>query len=155
MIEQASRRPDFAVSEPGRRARALSNLRGRHGVLYFYPKADTPGCTAQACGVRDRSRRLRGGRGGRARDLARPREDLRAFADKYGLAFTLLADAGARGGQPVRGMGREEPASGAQPSAPALHLLVDPDGIVARVFPNVKPAEHDDLVLGAREGGAA
>ena len=65
-----------------------------------------------------------------------PVADLRAFADKYGLAFTLLSDEGSEVAQRYFGNERSS-------------VLVDPEGNVARVFRKVKPAEHDDLVLGA------
>ncbi len=62
--------PDFTLPDQDGQPVKLSELRGKPVVLYFYPKADTPGCTTQACGVRDHSRRLRAGRRGRARRLA-------------------------------------------------------------------------------------
>jgi peroxiredoxin Q/BCP len=76
-------------------------------------------------------------------------KDLRKFADKYGLAFTLLSDEGGQVAQQY-GVWVEKTRFGKtyfgnQRSS----VLVDPEGNVARVFPNVKPAEHDDLVLGA------
>src|SRR5215218_2968490 len=94
MLNQGDEAPDFELEDQDGEPVRLSSLRGSPVVLYFYPKADTPGCTTQACGIRD----------GRADyDAAgavvlgvSPDEPskLRKFADKYGLDFTLLADIG-------------------------------------------------------------
>ena len=72
MIETGQPAPDFTLPDQDGDAVTLSDLRGRTVVLYFYPKADTPGCTAQACGVRDHAADYDGGGRGRAGRLARP-----------------------------------------------------------------------------------
>ena len=87
MIEPGDKAPDFTLPDQDGTPVALSQLRGRTVVLYFYPKADTPGCTAQACGVRDHTADYEAAGAvvlGVSRD---PVSRLRAFADKYGLAF--------------------------------------------------------------------
>lgn len=140
MIGQGEPAPGFTVPNQDGEPVTLSELRGRHVVLYFYPKADTPGCTKQACGVRDRSAEYEAAGAVVLGISPDPVEDLRAFADKYGLAFTLLADEGAEVAQRYGvWTGHIERTT----------FLIDPEGVVARVFPNVKPAEHDELVLGA------
>jgi thioredoxin-dependent peroxiredoxin len=140
MIEAGRPAPDFTVPNQDGEEVTLSDLRGRHVVLYFYPKADTPGCTKQACGVRDRSVEYEAAGAVVLGISPDPAADLRAFADKYGLPFTLLADEGAEVAKRYGVLtGRIERST----------FLIDPDGVVARVFPQVKPAEHDDLVLGA------
>jgi peroxiredoxin Q/BCP len=140
MIEAGAAAPDFTVPNQDGERVTLSELRGRYVALYFYPKADTPGCTKQACGVRDRAADYQAAGALVLGISPDPAADLRAFADKYGLPFTLLSDDGAEvaklygvwAGHTVR-----------------TTFLIDPDGVVARVFPRVKPDEHDDLVLGA------
>jgi len=92
MIEPGDKAPDFTLPDQDGNPVALSQLRGKTVVLYFYPKADTPGCTAQACGVRDHASEYASAGAvvlGVSRD---PVPRLRAFADKYGLKFPLLAD---------------------------------------------------------------
>ena len=92
MIEPGQEAPDFTLADQDGEPTTLSALRGAPVVLYFYPKADTPGCTTQACGIRDR--RADYERAG-ARVLGVSPDQppaLRKFADKYGLDFTLLAD---------------------------------------------------------------
>ena len=61
-LEAGQQAPDFTLPDQDGDEVTLSELRGETVVLYFYPRADTPGCTTQACGIRDRARRVRGGR---------------------------------------------------------------------------------------------
>jgi peroxiredoxin Q/BCP len=136
MIDTGGPAPDFTLENQDGNPVTLSDLRGKWVLVYFYPKADTPGCTKQACGARDHSADYEAANAVVLGVSPDPVPDLRAFADKYGLAFTLLSDEG--GEVAGRYFGRERSSA-----------LVDPDGNVARVFRKVKPAEHDDLVLGA------
>jgi peroxiredoxin Q/BCP len=149
MIDPGGPAPDFTLSDQDGEPVSLSSLRGRWVALYFYPKADTPGCTAQACGVRDHSADYEVANAVVLGISPDPVDELRAFADKYGLAFTLLSDEGHEvaetydvwdelqfGDLKVWGNRRST-------------ALIDPDGKIARTFPDVKPTEHDELVLGA------
>ena len=149
MIEPGGPAPDFTLLNQDGEEVALQGLRGRWVVVYFYPKADTPGCTAQACGIRDHSADYDAANAtvlGVSPDTV---EELRAFADRYGLAFTLLSDPGgavaADYGVWVEKTYGDATWWGNERSS----VLVDPDGTIARTFPNVKPNEHDELVLGA------
>jgi peroxiredoxin Q/BCP len=149
MIEPGGPAPDFTLDDQDGNPVTLSDLHGRWALVYFYPKADTPGCTAQACSARDHSADYEAANAvvlGVSPDSVK---DLRKFADKYGLAFTLLSDEGGKVAQQygvwVEKNNFGKTYFGNQRSS----VLVDPDGNVARVFPNVKPAEHDELVLGA------
>jgi peroxiredoxin Q/BCP len=149
MIDAGGPAPDFTLDDQDGTPVTLSDLRGRWTLVYFYPKADTPGCTAQACSARDHSADYEAANAvvlGVSPDSV---EDLRKFADKYGLAFTLLSDPGGQVAQQygvwVEKSNFGKTYFGNQRSS----VLVDPEGSVARVFPNVKPAQHDELVLGA------
>ncbi len=152
MIDTGGPAPDFTLDDQDGNPVSLSDLRGRWALVYFYPKADTPGCTAQACSARDHSADYEAANAVVLGVSPDPVADLRAFADKYGLAFTLLSDPG---GEVAQRYGVWIERNGwffNQRSS----VLVDPEGNVARVFPDVKPAEHDELVLGAlRELAAA
>jgi peroxiredoxin Q/BCP len=147
MIEAGERAPDFELLDQDGEAVKLSALRGKPVVLYFYPKADTPGCTTQACGVRDR-------RGDYAAAGAvvlgvspDPVKALKKFADKYGLAFTLLSDPDHATAE-AYGVWVEKSMYGRTYWGNArTTFVIDAEGKVARVLPNVKPAEHDELVL--------
>ena len=96
MIDSGGPAPDFTLDDQDGNPVTLSDLRGRWALVYFYPKADTPGCTAQACSARDHSADYEAANAlvlGVSPDSV---ADLRKFADKYGLAFTLLSDEGGK-----------------------------------------------------------
>jgi thioredoxin-dependent peroxiredoxin len=127
----------------------LSSLRGRKVVLCFYPKADTPGCTTQACGVRDHAADYDAAGAvvlGVSRD---PVERIAKFDDKHSLGFRLLSDADhavaeAYGVWVEKSMyGRKF--MGMQRST----FVIDPKGKVTHAFPKVSPKTHDDVVLAA------
>ena len=149
MLNAGEEAPDFELANQDGEPVRLSSLRGRPVVLYFYPKADTPGCTTQACGIRDR--RADYDAAGAAVLGVSPDEPrkLRRFADKYGLDFTLLADtehavADAYGAWVEKSMyGRRY--WGNQRAT----FVIDPDGRIATVLPKVSPKTHDDAVLAA------
>ena len=145
MIDTGTQAPDFTLDDQDGNPVSLAGQRGRWTLVYFYPMADTPGCTAQACGVRDHSRDYEQANAVVLGVSPDPVEDLRAFADKFGLAFTLLSDPGGEVAQRY-GVWTEKDGYSFNRRA---SFLVDPEGKVARVFPKVKPAEHDELVLGA------
>jgi peroxiredoxin Q/BCP len=152
MLEPGATAPDFTLPDQHGEPVTLSALRGNNVVLYFYPKADTPGCTTQACGIRDHRadyERLGAVVLGVSPD---PPKRIAKFDDKHGLAFPLLGDeshevAEAYGvwieksmyGRTYMGMERST-------------FVIDPEGKVSHVFRKVKPAEHDALVLGALAG---
>ena len=125
----------------------LSDHAGNTVVLYFYPKADTPGCTTQACGIRDRGDEYEAA-GAVVLGIS-PDEPaaLRKFADKYGLPFTLLGDANhevaERYGTWVEKTMYGKKRWGVQRAT----FIIDPDGTVAHVIPKVSPKTHDDEVL--------
>src|ERR1700748_2627337 len=85
--------PDFTLPDQNGDPVTLSSLRGRPVVLYFYPKADTPGCTTQACGVRDHRADYDAAGGVVLGVSPDPVAAVKKFHDKHALGFTLLADA--------------------------------------------------------------
>ncbi len=149
MIEPGQAAPDFTLPDQDGNAVALSQLRGKTVVLYFYPKADTPGCTTQACGVRDHASDY-GAAGavvlGVSRDSV-PR--LRAFADKHGLAFPLLSDEDHAVAE-AYGVWVEKSMYGRKFFGnERTTFVIDGEGVVREVLRKVRPAQHDELVLGA------
>jgi peroxiredoxin Q/BCP len=149
MVAEGEPAPTFTLPSDSGEDISLESFRGKPVVLYFYPKDDTPGCTAQACGIRDVWGELE--RTGAIVLGVSPDEPSKhvKFREKYDLPFTLLSDtehtvAEAYGtwveksmyGKTYMGMERST-------------FVIDADGNVAKIMRKVKPDEHADAVLGA------
>jgi len=151
MIEQGQAAPDFELPDQDGRAVKLSDFRGQPVVVYFYPKADTPGCTVQACGVRDhRADYAKVGSVvlGISPDTVKK---VKKFHEKYDLDFALLADEG-HAVADAYGVWAEKSMYGKTYFGnERTTFIIDPAGKVAEVLRKVKPAEHDALVLAALE----
>jgi peroxiredoxin Q/BCP len=144
--------PDFTLRDQRDEQVSLSSFRGKTVVLYFYPKADTPGCTTQACGVRDRRADYEHAGAVVLGVSPDPVKKVRAFDDKYGLAFPLLADADHSVAE-AYGVWAEKSRYGRKyMGVERTTFVIGPDGVIQQVFRRVKPAQHDDLVLGAMAG---
>lgn len=146
--------PDFTLPDQNGDPVTLSKLRGHHVVLYFYPKADTPGCTVQACGVRDHRADYENADAVVLGVSPDPPKKIANFDAKYGLGFPLLGDqdhavAEAYGVWVKKSMyGREYMGN------ERTTFVISPDGEIEQVLRKVKPGEHDDLVLAALDGAA-
>ncbi len=151
MTEQGDQAPDFELPDQDGNPVKLSDLRGQPVVVYFYPKADTPGCTIQACGVRDhRADYTKVGSVvlGISPD---PVKKVKKFHEKYDLDFALLADEG-HAVADAYGVWAEKSMYGKKYFGnERTTFVIDADGKVAEVLRKVKPAEHDGLVLAALE----
>ena len=149
MVSENDEAPDFELADQDGNPVRLSSYRGAPVVLYFYPRADTPGCTTQACGIRDhRSDYQQAGAVVLGVSPDRP-QSLRRFADKHGLPFTLLADPEHEVAERY-GVWAEKSLYGKNTwGVVRSTFVIDPDGRIARVFPRVRPKEHDELVLRA------
>ena len=149
MIEPGQPAPDFELPDQDGNPVRLRDLRGRRVVLYFYPKADTPGCTTQACGVRDRAPDYAAAGAVVLGVSPDPVAKVKRFHDKFTLGFNLLADtdhavADAYGVWAEKSMyGRTY--WGNQRTT----FVIDEDGVVRHVIPKVSPKMHDDEVLEA------
>ena len=149
MLEAGAAAPDFTLPDQDGEEVSLSSLVGETIVLYFYPRADTPGCTTQACGVRDRSPEYKAA-GARVIGVSPdPVEAVAKFAGKFDLDFTLLADAD-HAVADAYGTWVEKSMYGKKyMGVQRATFIIGPDGKIARVFPKVSPKKHDDLVLKA------
>ena len=149
MVEVGQSAPDFELPDQNGEPVRLSDQRGQRIVLYFYPKADTPGCTTQACGIRDHAADYDAADAvvlGISPDTVK---DVKTFADKFDLRFHLLADADHAVAE-AYGVWVEKHRYGRTYwGNERTTFVIDADGQVAEVLRNVKPAQHDDLVLGA------
>jgi peroxiredoxin Q/BCP len=149
MLAPGDTAPDFELPDQDGNLVRLSDLRGQPVVLYFYPKADTPGCTTQACGVRDHRADYETA-GARVLGVSPdPVKKVKKFHDGQGLNFTLLADEDKEVVQ-AYGVWAEKSMYGrTYMGAERSTFVIGPDGVVQEVLRKVKPAEHDDLVLAA------
>jgi peroxiredoxin Q/BCP len=155
VIEEGDEAPDFTLPDQDGRPVTLSDLRGRTVVLYFYPKADTPGCTTQACGVRDRAADYAAAGATVIGVSPDPERKVKRFHDKQSLNFTLLADED-HAVTDRYGVWAEKSMYGKTYwGALRATFVIGPDGVVKRVFPKVSPKTHDDVVLAALEELAA
>jgi len=149
MIAEGQPAPDFELtSDSGERVK-LSSLRGKPVVLYFYPKDDTPGCTAQACGIRDHWGDF-ADRGAVVLGVSPDDESSHVkFKEKYGLPFTLLADpeheVAEKYGTWVEKTNYGKTYWGVERST----FVIDADGNIAKVMLRVKPDTHAADVLAA------
>jgi peroxiredoxin Q/BCP len=149
MLEAGEAAPDFTLPDQNGDPVRLSELRGEAVVLYFYPRADTPGCTIQACGVRDRRADYLAA-GARVLGVSPdPVEDVKKFADKFDLDFTLLADSDHAVADAYGTWGEKSMYGKKYWGVQRATFLIDPEGTIARVFPKVSPKTHDDVVLEA------
>lgn len=149
MLETGDQAPDFTLSDQNGEPLRLSDLRGETVVLYFYPRADTPGCTTQACGVRDR--RADYERAG-ARVLGvspDPVDDVAEFAGKFDLDFTLLADADHAVAEDYGTWGERSMYGKTYWGVQRATFIIDREGTIAHVIPKASPKTHDDEVLAA------
>jgi peroxiredoxin Q/BCP len=147
-LDVGDKAPPFELRNQDGERVSLAGLEGRQVVLYFYPEADTPGCTAQACGIRDRQADIAAHDAVTIGISPDSPAKLRAFADRYGLPFTLLSD---ESGEIAREYGawkrnRRPPFRG---ETQRTTFLIGADGTIRGVLPGVDPATHDQLVLDA------
>ena len=139
--------PDFSLPDQDGNLLSLSSLRGKKVLVYFYPKASTPGCTTQACGLRDIHGELSTLNTVVLGISPDPATRLKNFVVKQQLNFTLLGDedhavADAFGvWGPKKFMGKE------YDGIHRISFLIDEQGVIAQVFDNFKTSNHHDVVL--------
>jgi peroxiredoxin Q/BCP len=149
MIEVGEKAPQFTLPNQDGEEVALADFSGRTVVLYFYPKADTPGCTTQACSIRDRAAEYDAAGAVVVGVSPDPVAAVKKFHGKQSLNFTLLADEDhavcerygvwiekSRYGRTYWGAARAT-------------FIIDGDGTVVHVIPKASPKTHDDDVLEA------
>ena len=147
MISAGDQAPEFTLESDAGEQVSLSGLRGKPVVLYFYPKDDTTGCTAQACGIRDLYGEFE--RAG-AVVLGVSPDSVAShvkFRDKYDLPFTLLADPDHEVAERYGVWGEKKYMGRTYMGVKRSTFVIGPDGTIAKVLHNVKPATHADDVL--------
>jgi peroxiredoxin Q/BCP len=139
MLEIHTPAPDFTLPDQDNTNHTLSSYQGSFVLAYFYPKDDTPGCTKEACAIRD------------AYDIFKQHgitvlgiskdsvSSHKKFAEKYGLPFTLLADTDKKVISDYQ--------AGSLLMTKRISYLIDPQGMIAKTYPNVDPAMHAKEIL--------
>jgi thioredoxin-dependent peroxiredoxin len=149
MLEPGDRAPAFTLPDQDGDKVKLTDLKGETVVVYFYPRAETPGCTTQACGIRDRGAEYRQ-LGARVLGISPDEpEALRKFAGNQKLDFTLLSDPDHEVAEKYGAWGEKSMYGKKYMGMLRSTYIVDAKGKIARVFPKVQPKKHDALVLKA------
>jgi peroxiredoxin Q/BCP len=151
-LAEGDKAPDFSMPASGGRTASLAGLKGKPFLLYFYPKADTPGCTKQACGMQEALPQL-GRLGleviGVSPDKIKPIEK---FAEKFSLTFPLASDESTAVAQ-AYGVWVEKSMYGKKyMGMERSSFLVDGHGRIAKIWRKVKPEAHAAEVMAAAKG---
>lgn len=153
MIAEDAPAPGFTLTDHRGQTVSLDDFRGETVVLYFYPKAGSPGCTTQACSIRDRAADYDSADAVVLGVSPDPVDDTRRFADEHDLGFRLLSDPDHAVAERY-GVWIEKTVEGRSLwGNERTTFVIGPDGRVRRVLRAVKADAHDELVLGALRAG--
>jgi peroxiredoxin Q/BCP len=148
-IKEGDHAPVISLDTDSGQHFELSSLKGKNVVLYFYPKADTPGCTKEACEFRDTSQKFSAANTvivGVSPDVSKAQAK---FKDKFDLPFTLLADAAHKAAEDY-GVWTEKSMYGKKyMGVERTTFVIDPQGVIKKIFPKVKVDGHAEEVLAA------
>jgi len=151
-LKEGDKAPNFTAETSGGGRISLSDFAGKHVVLYFYPKDDTPGCTKEACAFRDSYQKFLD-RGivvlGVSTDPVRSHDK---FAEKHKLPFTLVADPDKRIVTSYGAWGEKSFMGRRYQGTHRITFLIGPTGRIEKIWPKVKPEEHPAEVLEAASG---
>jgi len=147
--------PEVGLPDEGGTVHRLSEQRGRWTILYFYPKDDTPGCTTEACAFRDANETITE-RGADVWGVSpQGAASKRAFREKFGLPFMLLADEDHRVAEAYGSWVEKQNYGRTYWGTARTTFLVDPEGRIARIWPKVRPEGHAEDVLAALDEAQA
>ena len=146
-MEINDKAPDFRTTDENGKEVALKDFRGKTVVLYFYPKADTPGCTKEACEFRDTYKKIEKTGAVLVGISADTATSQKKFQDKFSLPFMLLADADKKIANQF-GVVKEKNMYGKKVMGIArTTFVIGPEGKIKHIFNNVKPEGHAEQVL--------
>ena len=147
--------PEFELSDEAGTVHRLADQRGRWTILYFYPTDDTPGCTVEACEFRDANETIHE-RGADVWGVSpQGAASKRAFREKFGLPFMLLADEGHAVAEAYGSWVEKKNYGRTYWGTARRTFLIDPDGRIARTWPKVRPEGHAGEVLAALDEAQA
>jgi peroxiredoxin Q/BCP len=147
MVKEGDPFPDFSLADQAGAVHTLNELKGANSVIYFYPKDDTPGCTAEACSFRDNLPKFEGVKVlGVSPDSAKSHQK---FIDKFDLNFPLLADTDKKLSEAV-GVWVEKSMYGkTYMGVERTTILLDENGVIKKIWRKVKVDGHTEEVLAA------
>ncbi|HIQ09616.1 MAG TPA: thioredoxin-dependent thiol peroxidase [Anaerolineaceae bacterium] len=147
LLPEGTPAPDFALPDESGQIHRLSDYRGRAIVLYFYPKDNTPGCTKEACGFRDDYADYQAAGVMVIGVSPDPPERHARFKLKHNLPFVLLSDPEHQVLEKYGAWGLKKAYGREYYGVLRVTYVIDPEGIIRKVYPKVKPAEHSKQVL--------
>ena len=148
-LEAGDRAPSFTLKDQDGQEHTLEGYRGQKVVLYFYPKDETPGCTTQACSLRDHFAEIRAEGATVLGVSADDSASHRAFRERHQLPFTLLVDADHRVSEAYGTWGEKVLYGRKSIGMTRATFIIGPDGTLLRVWKRATAAEHGDTVLNA------
>ena len=147
--------PEIALPDETGEVHRLADQRGRWTIVYFYPKDDTPGCTVEACEFRDANETIHE-RGADVWGISpQGAQSKKAFREKFGLPFLLLADADHAVAEAYGSWVEKQNYGRTYMGVARTTFLVDPDGRIARTWPKVRPEGHAAEVIAALDAAQA
>ena len=139
--------PEFTLPDQNGEEISLKQYRGKYVVLYFYPRADTPGCTIEACEFRDSYKKMQKSGAillGISPDTSKAQNK---FAEKFDLPFTLLADADKKVANAYQTVKEKNMYGKKVMGVARMTFIIGPDGKIIHIFDKVKPEGHAEEVL--------
>ena len=147
MVDKGSKFPDFTINDHTGKTITLKDLNKKRFVVFAYPKADTPGCTKEACSVRDFFQDIQN-KGVQVFGLSKDSEEKNAkFATKYNLIYSLLSDPDRDLIEKLGLWGEKKYAGKTYMGVARKSFVVDTDGTIVRIFNKVKTATHGEELL--------
>ncbi|HSD12087.1 MAG TPA: thioredoxin-dependent thiol peroxidase [Patescibacteria group bacterium] len=147
MLKPGDKAPDFTLPDQTGKEHSLSDYKDDWVLLYFYPKDDTPGCTAEACGIRDNYESYGDEEVTVLGVSTDPVKSHAKFTAKYALPFTLLADEEKKVVAKYGVWGEKKFMGRDYMGTNRMSFLIDPKGKIAKVYDKVRPADHAAEVL--------
>jgi len=148
-LKEGDKAPTFTALANGGGKVSLGDFKGRHVILYFYPKDDTPGCTKEACAFRDHFAEFKKKGAVLLGVSTDPVKSHDKFVEKYKLPFTLLADEDKKIVEAYGVWGQKSFMGRKYMGTQRVTFLVGPDGRIKKIWPKVKPEEHSEEVRAA------